>query len=61
MFTSVDDVIRRLAGQQYICDRSVATVVYLGCAMPRYMPYCDLVEECRNIEQLARVVDRVTT
>ncbi len=33
MFQSVNDVINRLAGQKYICDRNVATVVYLACAM----------------------------
>jgi len=33
MFQSVDDVIARLAGQKYICNRNVATVVYLACAM----------------------------
>jgi MoxR-like ATPase len=33
MFQSVDDVITRLAGEQYICNREVATVVYLACAM----------------------------
>jgi MoxR-like ATPase len=33
MFQSVDDVIIRLAGEQYICNREVATVVYLACAM----------------------------
>lgn len=33
MFQSVDDVIDRLAGQKYICNRNVATVVYLACAM----------------------------
>jgi MoxR-like ATPase len=33
MFQSVDDVITRLAGEQYICNRDVATVVYLACAM----------------------------
>jgi MoxR-like ATPase len=33
MFQSVDDVITRLAGEQYICNRKVATVVYLACAM----------------------------
>jgi len=33
MFQSVDDVINRLAKQNYICNRSVATVVYLACAM----------------------------
>ncbi len=33
MFQSVDDVIHRLAEQKYICNRNVATVVYLACAM----------------------------
>lgn len=27
--------------------------------MPRYMPHCHQVEECRNIEQLARIVGRL--
>lgn len=33
MFQSVDDVIGRLSEQKYICNRNVATVVYLACAM----------------------------
>ena len=27
--------------------------------MPSYIPYCDVVEECRNIEQLTRIVERL--
>ncbi|MBP1684217.1 MAG: carbon monoxide dehydrogenase protein [Deltaproteobacteria bacterium] len=27
--------------------------------MDRYMPFCDLVEECRNLNQLYRVIDRL--
>lgn len=27
--------------------------------MDRYMPFCDVVEECRNLNQLYRVVDRL--
>jgi uncharacterized protein len=27
--------------------------------MARYVPYCDVVEECRNIEQLYKVIDRL--
>ena len=27
--------------------------------MPRYLPHCDLVEECRNLQQLARIVTRL--
>ncbi len=26
--------------------------------MDRYLPYCDVIEECRNLRQLARVVDQ---
>jgi uncharacterized protein with von Willebrand factor type A (vWA) domain len=27
--------------------------------MDRYLPYCDVIEECRNLRQLARVVDQI--
>ena len=27
--------------------------------MDRYMPHCDVVEECRNLRQLTRVVDQI--
>jgi hypothetical protein len=27
--------------------------------MARYLPHCDVVEECRNIEQLYKVIDRI--
>jgi len=27
--------------------------------MDRYMPYCDVVEECRNLRQLSRIVDQI--
>ncbi|MEK7379262.1 MAG: MoxR family ATPase, partial [Candidatus Binatota bacterium] len=33
MFQSIDDVINRFAGQKYICNRNLGTVVYLACAM----------------------------
>lgn len=29
--------------------------------MLRYVPYCDVAEECRNIHQLYRVIDRIVT
>ena len=29
--------------------------------MPRYIPYCDVAEECRNINQLYRLIDRITS
>ena len=30
MFSSVEDVISRLGDQGYICDKNIATVVYLA-------------------------------
>jgi MoxR-like ATPase len=33
MFQSADEVVNRLAGEQYLCNREVATVVYLASAM----------------------------
>jgi uncharacterized protein with von Willebrand factor type A (vWA) domain len=27
--------------------------------MNRYLPYCDVVEECRNLRQLSRIVDQI--
>lgn len=27
--------------------------------MDRYMPYCDIVEECRNLRQLSKIVDQI--
>jgi len=29
--------------------------------MDRYLPYCDIVEECRNLNQLYRVIDRLVS
>lgn len=29
--------------------------------MPRYTPCCDVVEECRNIQQLYKVIDRIVS
>jgi MoxR-like ATPase len=35
MFRSVDDVIASFGAQKYICDRNVATVVYLGVSLQK--------------------------
>jgi uncharacterized protein with von Willebrand factor type A (vWA) domain len=29
--------------------------------MDRYSPFCDVVEECRNLNQLYRVIDRLVS
>src|SRR5215510_11640620 len=33
MFASIDDVINKFADQKYVCDRRIATVVYLASHM----------------------------
>lgn len=33
MFASIDDVIEKFAAHRYICDRRIATVVYLACRL----------------------------
>ena len=35
MFQSVDDVVSGLGTQQYICNKNVATVVYLGTTLQK--------------------------
>ncbi len=35
MFSSIEEVIERLAAQRYICDRRVATVVYLATQLEK--------------------------
>jgi len=35
MFSSIDDVIRRFAEQRYICNRRIATVVYLATQLEK--------------------------
>jgi MoxR-like ATPase len=35
MFQSVDDVVTGLGGQKYICNKNVATVVYLGTRLQK--------------------------
>ena len=35
MFEGVDDVLARLRGEDYVCDRRVATVVYLAAAIDK--------------------------
>jgi MoxR-like ATPase len=35
MFTSIDDVIERFAAERYICNRTIATVVYLASKLQK--------------------------
>jgi hypothetical protein len=32
---------------------------YGDSEMPRYAPHCHVVEECRNIQQLYELIDRI--
>lgn len=52
--------IRQKAKQLiWLNPESRLTWGYGDSEMPRYAPYCDLVAECRNIEQLYKVIDRI--
>ena len=56
MFSSIDDVIQQFAGQKYICNRTIATVVYLASRMGKPI----LVEGPAGVgkTELAKVVSR---
>lgn len=56
MFSSIDDVIEKFAAQQYICDRRIATVVFLACELHKPI----LVEGPAGVgkTELAKVISR---
>jgi MoxR-like ATPase len=35
LFESIEDVRQRLVGQEYVCDRRLATVVYLAVKLDK--------------------------
>lgn len=52
--------IRRKAKQLiWLNPESRLTWGFGDSEMPRYIPYCDVAEECRNISQLYKVIDRI--
>jgi uncharacterized protein with von Willebrand factor type A (vWA) domain len=52
--------IRQKAKQLiWLNPESRMTWGYGDSEMPRYAPHCDVVEECRNIQQLYQVIDRI--
>lgn len=53
------DVQRRAKQVIWLNPESRATWGFGDSEMDRYMPFCDIVEECRNLNQLYRVVDRM--
>ena len=58
MFESVDDVIEQLQSQGYICDKNIATVVYLATRLEKPV----LVEGPAGVgkTELAKVVSQAT-
>jgi uncharacterized protein len=53
------EVQRKAKQVIWLNPESKATWGFGDSEMDRYMPFCDLVEECRNLSQLYRVVDRL--
>ena len=56
MFSSIDDVVHQFAEQKYICNRAIATVVYLAAKMGKPI----LVEGPAGVgkTELAKVISR---
>ena len=59
-----DWVLREIRGKAkqliWLNPESRLTWGYGDSEMPRYIPHCNRVEECRNIRQLYTVMDRIT-
>lgn len=55
------DVRQRAKQIVWLNPESRLTWGFGDSEMDRYAPYCDLVEECRNLNQLYRVIDRLVT
>jgi len=53
------EVQRKAKQVIWLNPESRATWGFGDSEMDRYAPFCDLVEECRNLNQLYRVVDRL--
>jgi uncharacterized protein with von Willebrand factor type A (vWA) domain len=53
------EIQRRAKRVMWLNPESRLTWGYGDSEMPRYIPYCDVAEECRNIQQLYRVIDRI--
>jgi len=57
----VRDVQQRAKQVIWLNPESRLTWGFGDSEMDRYAPYCDLVEECRNLNQLYRVIDKLVT
>ncbi|MFP6663396.1 MAG: VWA domain-containing protein [Deltaproteobacteria bacterium] len=56
---AVHDIQARARQVIWLNPEAKTTWGFGDSEMDRYRPYCDLVEECRNLNQLYRVVDRL--
>jgi len=56
---AVKEIQRKAKQVIWLNPESRLTWGYGDSEMPRYVPYCDVVEECRNIQQLYKVIDRI--
>ena len=54
------DVQQRAKQVIWLNPESRLTWGFGDSEMDRYAPYCDLVEECRNLNQLYRVIDKLS-
>jgi hypothetical protein len=53
------EIRRRAKRLIWLNPESRLTWGYGDSEMPRYTPHCDVVEECRNIDQLGKIIERL--
>ena len=53
------EIRRKVKQLIWLNPESRLTWGYGDSEMPRYAPHCNLVEECRNIQQLYQLIDRI--
>ena len=55
----VRDIQNKAKNLVWVNPESPSAWGFGDSVMDRYMPYCDVVEECRNLRQLSKVVDQI--
>ena len=53
------DIHSKAKNVVWLNPESPSAWVFGDSVMDRYLPYCDVVEECRNLRQLAKIVDGI--
>jgi len=56
---ALEDMKRKAKQVIWLNPENKTTWGFGDSEMPRYAPYCTMVEECRNLNQLYRVIDRL--